>query len=261
MISGSVLTPAFGAERENGSSADGVLSGLTDQYVCRLPPDSFPSLSARSRKPWIPETTPPPAAPPGTLPAAGRRAFLCVEGERIRAESHRPIARDTRAAKEQKRMPASAAGRHVFLCVEGERIRAESHRPIARDTCAARAQEWMPASAAGRHVFLYVEGERTRRKATSQSPETPGAAREQERGRERGGGGRFRNPVLATAGGQDRESVRRRMAQKLNEKKTKSAIRRRTLSLSCPNAGVSTDSESSAPALLPSLFRPKKILT
>ena len=105
------------------------------------------------------------------------------------------------------------------------------------------------------------EGERRRRKAIGQSPETPGAAREQERGRERGGGGRFRNPVLATAGGQDRESVRRRMAQRRNEKKTKGAIRRRTLSLSCPNAGVSTDSESFAPALLPSLFRPKKILT
>ena len=78
MISGSVLTPAFGAERENGSSADGVLSGLTDQYVCRLPPDSFPSLSARSRKPWIPETTPP-ACPPRRVhcrPRAG--ALFCA---------------------------------------------------------------------------------------------------------------------------------------------------------------------------------------
>ncbi len=116
MISGSVLTPAFGAERENGSSADGVLSGLTDQYVCRLPPDSFPSLSARSRKPWIPETTPPPAAPPGTLPAAGRRAFLCVEGERTKAESHRQSPELFRAAGNRngcQRLPRAG----TFFCM------------------------------------------------------------------------------------------------------------------------------------------------
>ena len=226
MISGSVLTPAFGAERENGSSADGVLSGLTDQYVCRLPPDSFPSLSARSRKPWIPETTPPPAARRvHCRPRAG--ALFCA----WRAKGQRRKAIDNRRS---------------YSVLQGTETGVSVCRGQARfSVCGGRKNE----------------GERRRRKAIGQSPETPGAVREQERGRERGGGGRFRNPVLATAGGQDRESVRRRMAQKRNEKKTKSAIRRRTLSLSCPNAGVSTDSESSAPVLLPSLFRPKKILT
>ena len=75
----------------------------------------------------------------------------------------------------------------------------------------------------------------------------PCAPQKTGKGDGRGRTGRFRDPVLATAGGQRAMRVRRRMARRSEMERSRLVIRRRTRIALCPNAGVSTDSESPRP--------------
>ena len=70
----------------------------------------------------------------------------------------------------------------------------------------------------------------------------PCAPQKTGKGDGRGRTGRFRDPVLATAGGQRAMRVRRRMARRSEMERSRRVIRRRTRIALCPNAGVSTGS-------------------
>ena len=89
----------------------------------------------------------------------------------------------------------------------------------------------------------------------------PCAPQKTGKGDGRGRTGRFRDPVLATAGGQRAMRVRRRMARRSEMERSRRVIRRRTRIALCPNAGVSTDSESPRPPASVPFSVPKKTLT